>query len=368
MRSLTGQDNDFLKIVLPAAAAGKVDAVKSYLETKPSYLHRIGPHGRTMLWEAARGGKFAMVKLLVELGADIEGRGCYNNETLVELSPWCIATFRGRSKVAELLRQYGSEYRLESYCFLGDLDRVRDLISKTLINKVICEEPGRDRLSALHYAVAGRQLDVAKFLISEGADAVTDGERMGSWAVGHEHSDMLRLLLDNGATLRPGDANEACLSGRWASVLSGYGYQLDINAPDRLGFPPLIEACRGNHNATENIEEIQRLLRRGADVAVRDHKGKTALHRAAQANFTIAIQALFDAGADLDATDTKGETPLYDAIRAGREESAALLIELGADTAARNNLGQSVSLIAERSKKPTAELIKSVVRKGRKAH
>ena len=74
---LTGKQSDFLKIVVAAAGRGDLDAVKQFLNDKPEWLHTIGSHGRTMLWEAAYRGKLEVVKYLVEQGANINLPGCH---------------------------------------------------------------------------------------------------------------------------------------------------------------------------------------------------------------------------------------------------------------------------------------------------
>ena len=84
MKQLTGRPDDFLKIAAPAAARGDLEALEVYLEAEPEWLTRVGPHGRTLLWEAARGGKAEAVEVLAERGAPIDVPGCYHHETTIE--------------------------------------------------------------------------------------------------------------------------------------------------------------------------------------------------------------------------------------------------------------------------------------------
>ena len=72
-----GKASDFLKIGVAAAARGEVEAVRAILEGRPGWLGRVGPHGRTMLWEASHRGKLGMVKYLVERGADVDACGTH---------------------------------------------------------------------------------------------------------------------------------------------------------------------------------------------------------------------------------------------------------------------------------------------------
>ena len=61
MRRLSGETNDFLKIVLPACRSGDLRAVTEILKDPRGFVRWIGPHGRTMIWEAARGGRLEIV-------------------------------------------------------------------------------------------------------------------------------------------------------------------------------------------------------------------------------------------------------------------------------------------------------------------
>ena len=141
-----------------------------------------------------------------------------------------------------------------------------------------------------------------------------------------------------------------------AELAIAHGY--DVNA-GRPGWPPLVVASRGDKG--EHPEKIQALLELGADVNVRDYKGKTALHRAATAGFLASMEVLLANGADIDAADEKDETPLFDAVRAGRVEGVALLLERGANPVAQNGKGDVPVTVAKRMrKKPLAETVEKL--------
>ncbi len=65
-----GKASDFLNIGVAAAARGDMEAVRAILEERPGWLTRVGPHGRTMLWEASHRGRLDVVEYLLEGGAD----------------------------------------------------------------------------------------------------------------------------------------------------------------------------------------------------------------------------------------------------------------------------------------------------------
>ena len=350
-KPLTGDSGDLLKIVLPAASRGRLADLQQYLKAKPAFLNAQGPHGRTILWEAARKGHEETVAYLIEAGAKLNVRGCYFRDTKVEVTPWCVASMYGRTEVAALLAAAGAEIGLDSACMIGDAEQVeRRLQSEPALANAVFEGP--EMFRTIHYAVASGDRHVVRAVLAGGADAEEDGGRLLSWAFGYESPEIAERLLAAGARPRPGDANEAMLdSPHWEAVLPKYGVKLDINAPDRLGFPPLIEACRGNHNASEDLDGVKSLVARGADVRVTDHKGKTALHRAAQAGFVEIITYLIAEGASIEAADNKEETPLFDAVRHSRLSAVQLLCAKGARAVHQNRLGQTAMDLANRSPK-----------------
>ena len=96
IKPLTGKVSDFSGIVLKAAARGDAVAVRHYLETNPAWLNQEGPHGRTLLWEAAYKGRTELVEELIGLGAKVHTLGSYYTPLLVELTPLAAARATGR--------------------------------------------------------------------------------------------------------------------------------------------------------------------------------------------------------------------------------------------------------------------------------
>src|SRR4051812_30397988 len=88
---------------LRLASTGNLPLLESLLEEHPEFLSKRGSHGRTFLWEAARAGKLAVARRLVERGADVNATGCYNSETLVQISPYCAGRYYRRAEIADYL-------------------------------------------------------------------------------------------------------------------------------------------------------------------------------------------------------------------------------------------------------------------------
>ncbi|MFI5458086.1 MAG: ankyrin repeat domain-containing protein [Isosphaerales bacterium] len=91
--------------------------------------HKRANHNPTLLWEGARSGKLEAVKYLVSRGAEVNATGCYNNETLVRVTPYCAAVFYKRDAVAAYLPSKGSTLDIFRAAFLGLEDRVAKLLA-----------------------------------------------------------------------------------------------------------------------------------------------------------------------------------------------------------------------------------------------
>ena len=140
-------------------------------------------------------------------------------------------------------------------------------------------------------------------------------------------STLMRLLLAHGA-----NANQRDDYGRTALMyVSGinmyyapYNEEMDDDAPQaRLAsFPARL------------------LLRHGANIAIRDHSGKTALMWAAQGNPQV-VSLLLAQGAWVNARDNSGRTALLCAASVRDSASMARLIAAGADVDAQDKDGET---------------------------
>ncbi|WP_339046399.1 ankyrin repeat domain-containing protein [Candidatus Mesenet endosymbiont of Agriotes lineatus] len=145
----------------------------------------------------------------------------------------------------------------------------------------------------------------------------------------------------------------------------------DVNAQDRCGCTPLYwvygnveimrllleerEAAR-KHVSTPlcaaiedgNIEVVRLLIEKGADVNAQGECGNTPLHLAAKNGHTDVAQFLIGNGADVSAQDEYGNTPLHLAAKNGHTDVARFLIGNGADVDAQSVYGIPLYLAVER--------------------
>ena len=370
---LTGNQSDFLKIVVAAAGRGDLEIVRHLLDDNPAWIHTVGSHGRTMLWEAAYRGKLEMVQFLLERGADINLPGCYHIQHRIEITPYCVARYEGRDLVADSLLQHGATLDLHTAAYLKDYDAVHshldsdpDIVNSGYLQAVMLpaghphtfEHRHAAWATPLCYAIVGGNPAIVELLISRGATIEPHSERFLDYATAYDHVEITELLLENGA-----DSSKAPRilddNSEMRKLLKSHGVPpKDINAKNHMGWPPLVYVCRGDNG--EHPEEIQRLLALGADINIQNYKGKTGLHCAAKAGFLNVINLLIENGATIDAPDNDGETPLFEAIRStiksGEKQRAALeaLLVKGADPNVRNRKGLTPLQVAKRMRRANA--------------
>jgi len=95
-------------------------------------------------------------------------------------------------------------------------------------------------------------------------------------------------------------------------------------------------------NAYKNQEIIHNLIIiRGANVNLKNKKGKTPLHLASEKGFEENCQSLIHHGADVDARDNNGKTPMHWAAWNGKEKICKLFLQNKADCNAQDNYGET---------------------------
>ncbi|XP_041986643.1 protein phosphatase 1 regulatory subunit 12B isoform X2 [Aricia agestis] len=87
-------------------------------------------------------------------------------------------------------------------------------------------------------------------------------------------------------------------------------------------------------------DEVQRLLRMGADINTANVDGLTALHQACIDDNLEMVEFLVENGADVNRGDNEGWTPLHATASCGFLSIARYLLENGADVAAVNSDGE----------------------------
>ncbi len=200
----------------------------------------------------------------------------------------------------------------------------------------------------LFLAVNHRDAAAVQALLKQGADP---NSRNGleftplDVAAASHQTDVMETLLQSGAKVdAPSPYGTALTFAALGGNVEGIDLLLakgaDINASRADGITVLMLASR-----TGADKVVQELIRRKADVNARDHSGATALTYAAREGQKEAGQVLLAAGAGVDGADNYGWTPLMSAAVTGHTDFVRLLLEKGAHPNAKDAKGRTALLL-----------------------
>ena len=157
-----------------------------------------------------------------------------------------------------------------------------------------------------------------------------------------------RLLLERGADVNLPDSKgctpvfTACQRGHFPLVRLLVGqYGADINMKTRWGESPLIALIRFNKYSSLQIDMVQYLIERGADINS-NNEGLTALHRCFRNADAERARLLLEHDASLTAMYKNGRNALFYAIERGYVDMTRLFLKNGADTNQRDLDGSTM--------------------------
>ena len=159
-----------------------------------------------------------------------------------------------------------------------------------------------------------------------------DGMTALHWAVFHKRIELVQQLLSSGAKVDDltnydiSPLSIGCLQGDAASVKLLASAGADVNRALPGGETPLMTAAR---NGTAEVLEV--LLKHGAVVDATEGNGQTALMWAAAEGNSDAVQVLINAGADLKRELKSGFNAMMFAAREGRIDVVRRLLDAGID-------------------------------------
>jgi ankyrin repeat protein len=238
------------------------------------YLHRRGANinftnfsGETALIMAVRKQKYDMAKYLLENGADVNAKDRLGNTSLL----------------------------------IAIMYRSSDTMTKMIIdNKADLNVTGGSGNTALLEAIY-RNRKMARYLIKKGADVNlmnTQNVTPLIMALKENDTGLAKMLLDKGADVKMKDNH-----GRTAlinAIINDYESPMmvkylidagaDVNAKDNSTYTPLMWAAIKNRGKT-----LQLLINCGADLTIKDKRGRTALKHAEKFSNHRAVSILRDA-------------------------------------------------------------------------
>lgn len=221
-----------------------------------------------------------------------------------------------------------------------ELVRAIYLHDKSAVKKLIENKQGealfKNGANQLMMASTVGDFGVLKLLLGAkfgDLNAITnDGTTALMFAAQNGHSEVMELLLRNGANLDQQDNNglSAFMRAAWGGHIAAMELLLAngavIDQKSRTGLTAVMMAARGGHKAA-----MRWLFASSAFVVdQRDKNGLTAFIHAAQCGHRSAMNLLLKKGAAMDSADPFGETALILASRNGHKEVIRFLLDSGA--------------------------------------
>lgn len=261
-----------------------------------------------------------IARLLLEKGVDYL--------PVDNLNPLRAAADIGAYSIVTALHQKGVDFKTHvvtvAYAALTRrlYENERLKIIELCVQQGLPAKTQHNNASLLYWAAKYGHTSIAKFLINQGADVNVgrdNGESPLSVVVDdHKNTDLVKLLLDNGAD----------------TATQGASY--------------LYQALRDSKNS----KTVRLLLEKNIDVNT-PSKNEFPLQTSVKSKSVELTQLLLEKGADPNrcADNSNGELPLLTAVKQGNVEIAHLLLLHGAD---RNLLAQknkTIAAVAQSSKK-----------------
>lgn len=261
--------------------------------------------GMTPLLYAARDGRLAEARLLLDNGADLERREANR------MTPLLMALLNNQLEVANLLLDYGADVNVDDFY-------------------------GRTPLFA---AIDYRNIDMNSEREDDPQDNGIDRDRI---------LPTIERLIAAGADVNA-RTKEWPPEKKWLYALN------DVSWVDMTGQTPFIRA-----SAAGDLPVLRLLLAHGADPQLTTYEGTTALMAAAGVNWTVAqtytvseealletVKLQVSLGADVNASNSMGLTPLLGAANRGANAVIRYLVEQGARLDATDAVGRNALRWAE---------------------
>lgn len=307
-------DEDVFALIGKKDVAGLQQALQAGAD--PDLAQTTG-YMATPLMQAASISDPAMVDVLIEAGADVNGRDKMRDTAL----NW--AAYYGHAQVITSLLNAGADQSLAGHGTAIEITMRRG-----------------------HQAALAVLIDKADKAPNRSAKemAMAEAATLGNLAT-------VELLIP---LMNPADTKDwagrplilaASRTGQSEVVSAMVAAGAPVDAVDAIGFTALFEAAREGHAAT-----VRQLLALGANV---NHVSKesalslTPLHLAAIGGDIETINVLVEASADIDARGSDGATPILWAAYEGDADAVIALINAGADPSLANEDGVTIPAIAK---------------------
>ncbi|MCY4288559.1 MAG: ankyrin repeat domain-containing protein [Aestuariivita sp.] len=304
-------------------------------------VNTVTANGMTALTQAVYSDNMAMVKLLVDAGADAAGpaplkfavdgnhldiadfllnAGAVADNALLEST-----ITQSKAAMASLLIEAGADiHATDKYgnTFLAKAIDKKSVAMATLLIEAGADvnTPDKDGNTLLGIALSwrylgilstDRDLDMAKLLIEAGADVNARGQGNNTLlfnVVGSNNLDAVRLLVDAGAEVNTDGkhllTNFQGFGGRWQHLprydeLIVYLIEAGLNVQNDIGGSALVQVAGYPVQNEQNAIGLA-LINAGAPLNFVNQSQNTAITSASGQSNAVLVKALIEAGADVN--------------------------------------------------------------------
>jgi ankyrin repeat protein len=232
------------------------------------------------------------------------------------MTPLMHAAQAGETAVVKWLLEHGADVNMTDDIGMGALDYSIANRQVEVLRELLKWEPQLDRVTSsgdILLQIAADDASIVEMLLDAGANVEltnSSGQTVFNVAVGKEKADVVRLLASR---------------------------KVDIHHRDQYGWTPILDAT----GFVPNAEILRILVESGANLKDTLSAGQTPLHLAAISSNPEILKILleFHGALDLEKRDDDGETPLLGLRSDTQMESVKLLVRAGANINAQDSRG-----------------------------
>jgi ankyrin repeat protein len=316
-------------ILNTAVRSGHIDTIRAFANVGVDLNHFGGNERQRPLHVAAQEGNAEVIKVLVELGADV----CADENIPLEFSSLELAITGGHINALRCLVEGGA-----------NINRQLSSGSSCMVTTAI--RTGNVCVLRAVLALGGNTVDFGNR--EQSSPLLTGAARDG-------HGDMVRELCQLGVPINALETMAAAAREGHASIIKqlvddGVNVGGFVNVETAEGYTPLLLAVKGGHgramhelinlggdinaSLTRNISKPGRCYHYSYHLS-----GDTALHVAAQEGHSSLIPSIVRCGGLVNAENICGDTPIHLAVRYKKGKCVRALAQWGADVNVQNNSG-----------------------------
>lgn len=317
--------------IIQALLNKQKELIKQYHDTTPeslsNFLNTPDKSGARPLHAAIMSGKIAILKLLLEEGADP------NQCSDKGISPLYVASCLKpeRPDMVSLLLEYHANMEqvsnqgltpLIAAAFYGNIENTKRLLSaiktqakkpnKIKLNDYVNFQPLPLKLSAFYAACQNIHIEVARLLVQAGADNRAIGNGNTSF---HAVAIGPKSMLSDAAAMEKQKELLNYLFGVFPDTTE------IINSVNENGVTPLYMACEKG-----SWDIVKLLIRAGANVNQGNQQSVSPLHIAAQNGHLEVVKLLIAAGANVNSQTDKALTAVFFAAQNGHKAIVKTLL------------------------------------------